>query len=99
MYERKEPGAEEQINTDPQTGEYVERMKLVSVSEANSYRFDNTVREIYKTCPYLGFIFNSLKRKKCWDIPTAAISADNILMYNPRFMASMPLEQQKYVEI
>jgi predicted metal-dependent peptidase len=101
MTKRIEPGAEEQLTIDPKTGQpYApgkEPIKLVSVEEANEYRLDEDIAKIYLECPFLGYVFTSLKRAARWDIPTAAISPDNELFYNPRFMASLTTDQRKYV--
>lgn len=85
---RTEAGAEVELE---------DKMELVSVEEANNYRLDKDIAEIYRPLPFLGYVFTSIKRKARWDIPTAAISADNQLFYNPRFMASLNAEQRKFV--
>jgi predicted metal-dependent peptidase len=101
MAYRTEPGAEEQLTIDPETNlpyeKGKEKMKLVSMEEANAYHLDKSIAKIYLECPFLGYVFSSLKRSPKWDIPTAGISPDNELFFNPRFMASLTLEQQKYV--
>lgn len=98
---RTEPGAEEQLLIDPATGEKYEDgkepIKLVSVEEANDYKIDKDIAKIYLECPFLGYVFTSLKRIVSWDIPTAGISPDNQLFYNPRFIASLTKENRKYV--
>jgi predicted metal-dependent peptidase len=72
-------------------------MELVSVEEANNFKIDKAIQRIFQECKFLGYVFVHLDRVETWEIPTAAISPDNKLMYNPRFMASLTLSQQQYV--
>ena len=84
----REPGAEEELK---------DKMTLVSMEEAEAFQLDKAIALIYKELPFLGYVFTSIKRKARWDIPTAAISSDNQLFYNPRFMASLSEENRKFV--
>lgn len=96
---RTEGGAEEQINIDSKTNKPypVPRLPLVSLEEAEAFRIDEAIASIYHNYPFLGYVFCSLKREERWDIPTAAISADNILYFNPRFMASLTSDERSFV--
>lgn len=96
---RTEPGAEEEINIDSKTNKPYDTPKIVfvSVEEANKFRIDVAIAAIYHDYPFLGYVFSSIKRKRAWYMPTAGISADNIMYYNPRFMASLTPSQQKFV--
>ena len=96
---RTEPGAEEQININSETKKPYDPLKMVfvSVEEANKFRIDVAIAAIYQDYPFLGYVFSSIKRKVAWYMPTAGISADNIMYYNPRFMASLTPSQQKFV--
>jgi predicted metal-dependent peptidase len=87
--EYEEGGAENSID---QT-----KLPLVSVEEAKNFKIDEAIRDIYQHYPFLGYVFSSIKRKEAWFMPTAGISADNILYYNPRFMASLDDDGRKFV--
>ena len=99
MNMRTKPGAEEEINIDSKTNKPYDppKMIFVSVEEANKFRIDVAIAAIYQDYPFLGYVFSSLKRKRAWYLSTAGISADNILYYNPRFMASLTSSEQKFV--
>ena len=99
IMKRTEGGAEEELNIDPETKKPypVPKIPLVSIEEAEEFRIDVAIASIYQDYPFLGYVFSSLKRKRAWYLPTAGISADNILYYNPRFMASLSSDSQKFV--
>lgn len=58
---------------------------------------EDVIANIYMDLPFLGYIVASLKRQEDNSIPTAAISAANILYYNQEFINSLTLSQAKYV--
>tara|TARA_R110002020_G_scaffold41921_14_gene123258 strand:- start:950 stop:2431 length:1482 start_codon:yes stop_codon:yes gene_type:complete len=101
MAYRDKPGAEEAFSIDPETKEPYAKGKapieLVSLRDANEYRIDKSIAKIYLEAPFLGYVFTSLKRTPDWNIATAGISPNNEMFYNPRFMASLTVENQKYV--
>lgn len=62
-------------------------------SDDTNYSLSDTLVKLYASSPFLGLILSSLKVKKDYDIPTAAISADNVLIFNPKFMANLKFEE------
>jgi predicted metal-dependent peptidase len=88
-------------STEIESVDAIDKAKAGSLSP-NSPDFEGGAEKdlkasIYQQFPFLGYIFSSLKRKEAWFLATAGISADNVLYYNPRFMASLTSDQQKFV--
>jgi predicted metal-dependent peptidase len=66
----------------------------------DEFKMDQLCFKIYQEMPFLGYILSSINRKRVTDfkvIPTAAITPDNVLLYNPYFFGQLNLSQQKFV--
>ena len=62
-----------------------------------NYHIDWTIKQIYVNMPFLGYLMSSVNRVPSTEVPTAAMSPDNRLFFNKRFMSSQTLDQAKFI--
>jgi predicted metal-dependent peptidase len=82
------PGAEESLK---------DVIDLVSMDVVKDFEMDDFIARIYTKCPFLGYIFSNLESVVDWSMSTIGVTPDNKLLYNPRFLASLPIEHGKYI--
>jgi predicted metal-dependent peptidase len=73
------------------------RNEFTLVDEFDDFEMDTCIAKLYNSCPFLGYIFSSMKRIEDNRVETICVTETNTMLYNKQFMASLTMEWCKYV--